>query len=70
MVPNMTMILPRFTGEWALRLQPDAILAVCRAIGYTGGRDRVLTPVTTMQLFLLPMLHGHTACSHVPHLSG
>jgi hypothetical protein len=50
MVPTMTTILQRFTGEWAMLLQPDAILTVCREIGYTAWRDRVLTPVTTMQL--------------------
>jgi hypothetical protein len=70
MVPSITTILQRFTGEWATLLQPDAILAVCSDIGYTAWRDRVLTPVTTIQFFLLPMLHGHTACSHLPHLSG
>ena len=70
MVPSITTILQRFTGEWAALLQPDAILAVCGEIGYTGWRDRVLTPVTTMQLFLLQILHGNTACSHLPHLSG
>jgi hypothetical protein len=43
---------------------------VCREIGYTAWRDRLLTPVTTMQLFLLQILHGNTACSHLPHLSG
>jgi hypothetical protein len=51
MVPNMTTILPRFTGEWAALLQPEAILTVCREIGYTTWRDRVLTPVATMPLF-------------------
>jgi hypothetical protein len=70
MVPNMSTILQRFTGEWALLLQPDAILAVCREIGYIAWRDRLLTPITTMQLFLLQVLHGNTACSHLPHLSG
>src|ERR671919_680743 len=70
MVPSITTILQRFTGEWATLLQPDAILAVCREIGYTAWRDRVLTPVTTVQLFLLQILHGNTACSHLPHLSG
>jgi hypothetical protein len=70
MVPSITTVLQRLTGEWATLLQPDAILAVCREIGYTGWRDRVLTPVTTMQLFLLQILHGNTACSHLPHLSG
>jgi hypothetical protein len=43
---------------------------VCREIGYTAWRDRGLTPVTTMQLFLLQVLHGNMACSHLPHLSG
>jgi hypothetical protein len=70
MVSSITTILQQFTGEWAMLLQPDAILTVCREIGYTAWRDRLLTPVTTMQLFLLQILHGHTACSHLPHLSG
>jgi hypothetical protein len=70
MVPNITTILQRFTGEWAMLLQPEAILTVCREIGYTAWRDRMLTPVTTMQLFLLQILHGNTACRHLPHLSG
>jgi hypothetical protein len=52
MVPNITTILRRFTGEWAALLQPEAILTVCREIGYTAWRARVLTPVTTMPLFL------------------
>jgi Transposase DDE domain len=70
MVPNMTTILQRLTGEWAALLQPEAILASCGEVGYTGWRDRVLTPVTTVHLFLLQILHGNTACSHLPHLSG
>ena len=70
MIPNLTKILQRSTGEWAMRLQPEAILTVCREIGYTAWRDRILTPVTTIQLFLLQILHGNTAGSHLPHLSG
>jgi hypothetical protein len=70
MVPTITTILPRLTGEWAMLLQPEAILTVCREIGYTAWRDRLLTPVTTLQLFLWHILHGNTACSHLPHLSG
>jgi hypothetical protein len=34
------------------RLEPDASMAVCREAGYTAWRDRVLTPVTTLPLFL------------------
>jgi hypothetical protein len=70
MVPSIARILQRFTGEWATLLQPDAIRAVCGEVGYTGWRDGVLTPVTTVQLFRLQILHGNTACSHLPHLSG
>jgi hypothetical protein len=70
MIPNMTTILQRLTGEWATLLPPEAILAVCREIGYTAWRDRRLTPVTTIHLCLLQMLHGNTACRHLPHLSG
>jgi hypothetical protein len=70
MVPSITTILPRLTGEWAALLQPDAMLAACGEVGYTRWRDRVLTPVTTVQLFLLQILHGNTACSHLPHVSG
>jgi hypothetical protein len=70
MVLRLTAILQRFTGEWAALRQPDAILAVCRGIGDNAWRDRLLTPVTTVQVFLLQILHGNTACSHLPHLSG
>src|SRR5260370_32906309 len=32
-------------------------------------RDRVLTPANTMALFILQVLHGNTAISHLRHLS-
>jgi hypothetical protein len=52
MVPNVTTILQRFTTEWAALLQPEAILVACGEVGDLAWRDRVLTPVTTIQLFL------------------
>jgi hypothetical protein len=70
MVASVTAVLKRFKTEWATQLQPEAIIAACEEAGYTSWRDRVLTPVTTIQLFLLQILHGNTACSHLPHLSG
>ena len=36
MVPNMTTILQRFTSEWTMLLEADAILTVCREIGSTA----------------------------------
>jgi Transposase DDE domain len=70
MVPHVTTILQRFTTEWAALLQPEAILAACGEVGHIAWRHRVLTPVTTIQLFLLQILHGNTACRHLPHVSG
>jgi hypothetical protein len=70
MVPRITAVLTRLKTDRATQLQPDAIIAACQEAGYNSWRDRVLTPVTTMQLFLLQILHGNTACSHLPHLSG
>jgi hypothetical protein len=70
MVPRITAVLTRLQTDWATQLQSDAILAACQEAGSTSWRDRVLTPVTTIQLFLLQILHGHTACRHLPHLSG
>jgi hypothetical protein len=52
MVVSVTAVLKRFKMEWATQLQPEAIIAACEAAGYTSWRDGVLTPVTTIQLFL------------------
>jgi Transposase DDE domain len=70
MVPSVTTVLQRFKTEWAAQLQPAAISAACEAVGYTAWRDRLLNPVITVQLFLLQILHGNTACRHLPHLAG
>jgi hypothetical protein len=70
MVASVTAVLSRFKTEWTTQLQPEAIIGAHEEAGYTSWRDRVLTPVTTIQLFLLQSLHGNTACTHLPHLSG
>jgi hypothetical protein len=70
MVPSVMTVLQRFKTDWAAQLQPEAIHAACEAVGYTAWRDRLLNPVITVQLFLLQILHGNTACRHLPHLAG
>jgi Transposase DDE domain len=70
MVASVTAVLKRVKMDWATQLQPEAIITACEEAGYTSWRERVLTPVTTIQLFLLQILHGNTACNHLPHLSG
>ena len=70
MVPRVTTVLQRFKTEWAAQRQPEAIHAACEAVGSTAWRDRLLNPVITVHLFLLQILHGNTACRHLPHLAG
>lgn len=50
-------------------LDAGTIEQVCRAVGHVW-RKRELDPAATLQGFLLQILHGNTACSHVPRLLG
>jgi hypothetical protein len=50
------------------QLEPEAILRVCHDIGYEW-RERWLDPVTTMQVFFVQVVNGHTACTHLRHLT-
>jgi hypothetical protein len=70
MIPKVTTVLQRFNTEWAAQRQPEAISAACEAVGHTMWRDRLPHPVITVQWFLVQILHGHTACRHLPHLAG
>ena len=68
MVGTVTEALRHIKVELAVLLEAATILALCRAVGYQW-RTRQLDPVTTVHLFLLQVLHGNTACSHLPHLA-
>jgi hypothetical protein len=48
-------------------LCPDLVLAAYRAAGLRW-RNRVLDPLTTVRLFVLQILHGNTAASHLRRL--
>ena len=52
MVASVPAVLSRFTTAWATQWPPEAIVGACEEAGCTSWRDRVLTPVTTIQLFL------------------
>lgn len=55
--------------ELATLLDAPMILDLCREMD-SQWRERQLDPVTTSHLFLLQILHGNTACTHLPHLWG
>lgn len=50
-------------------LDAETVESICRDVGHTW-RQRQLGPTATIQGFLLQILHGNTACSHVPRLVG
>jgi hypothetical protein len=52
MVLHITRILQRVTGEWTALRQPEALLSICEDLSDPASRDRLLTPITTMPLFL------------------
>jgi hypothetical protein len=66
---SMTQALQQIKNDFALHLDPQALREVCQAAGYTW-RQRLLDPLTTMQLFVLQILHGNTAVPHLRHLAG
>jgi hypothetical protein len=50
------------------RLAP-LVEQLCGELGH-AWRDRLLTPIVTVRLFVLQVLHGNTAITHLRHLSG
>lgn len=68
MPTTLTHVVKQFQQEWTTQLEPAAIVTACQAVGYTW-RERCLDPVTTTQLFCVQVLHGNTACTHLPHLT-
>jgi hypothetical protein len=69
MARSILAAVQRIKAEVAHWLTPKAIRDLCKTLGYSW-RERLLDPVTTVHLFLLQILHGNTACSHVPRLGG
>jgi hypothetical protein len=69
MVPTLTAALRHLRDDLADLLEPMALRQLCRSLGHRW-RERLLDPVTTIHLFLLQILHGNTACSHLPRLTG
>lgn len=65
---SISQVLRQFKQQWTTQLDDQAMERACRAAGAVW-RDRVLPPVYTIKLFLLQILHGNTACDHLPHLA-
>jgi Transposase DDE domain len=68
MTATLTQVVKQFQQDWTSQLEPDAIVTACRSVAYRW-RERTLDPVTTIQLFLVQILHGNTACAHLRHFT-
>ena len=69
MVTIILSAIARIKADVAAHLEAATIERLCRELGHCW-RERVLTPVVTIHAFLMQVLHGNTACDHVPHLMG
>jgi Transposase DDE domain len=69
MIPTLSTALRHLRDNLAGLLEPLAVRQLCRDMGHRW-RERLLDPVTTIHLFILQVLHGNTACSHLPRLTG
>lgn len=68
MFPNIAQIVEQFKQRWTEEISPRAIKTAVREAG-RKWRDRKLNPITTVQLFLLQILHGNAACNFLPRLA-
>jgi hypothetical protein len=67
MAGNILAAVRQIKANVAQHLEAAAIETICRELNHTW-RNRLLGPVVTLHAFLLQVLHGNTACDHVPHL--
>ena len=69
MAPNFAEVIGQFKADVGRALSPRFIERTCADLDYVY-RKRILDPVTTIHAFLTQVLHGNTACTELPHLTG
>src|SRR5262245_21903824 len=67
---RISTILHALRQDLAAQFGDDVILAACRAAGPTRSASCLLTPAAIIHWFLLQVLHGNTALTHVSLLAG
>ena len=70
MLPSIRRVLDQFKVQGGAQLGTDEELQqLCRQVGLTW-RERLLTPIVTLRLFFLQILHGNVALTALPHIAG
>ena len=67
---RISSTLAALRQDLAARLGTDFIHAACIAAGHTWCSDALLTPAAIIHWFLIQILHGNTALTHVSLLAG
>lgn len=62
-------VVRRFKQNWMQELSPAAIARAARD-GGMRWYESTLNPIVTVQVFFVQILHGNTACEHLPQLTG
>ena len=62
MALSIPQIVGQFKADVGKTLAAETITKICNYLGY-HWRQRRLDPPTTVQVFLLQILHGNTACT-------
>lgn len=68
MIHNLSEVVSQFKQNWTSQLDDQAIAEICREEGVTW-RQTILTPIVTIKVFCLQILHGNTACAGMRHLA-
>ncbi len=66
---SITRALAQIKADLGSVLSEEHIAQVCREVGHTW-RTRRLDPIVTVHIFILQVLHGNTAMTHLPRLVG
>jgi Transposase DDE domain len=69
MATSVPQVIAQFKADVGQALSASAIEQACAELKYKY-RKRTLDPVTTIHVFLTQILHGNTACTELPHLTG
>jgi hypothetical protein len=67
---RISTTLKTLRQDLAARLGADVIHAACTAAGHTWCDSCLLTPAAIIHWFLIQILHGNTALTHVSLLAG
>jgi hypothetical protein len=67
---RISTLLRALRQDLAARLGDDVIAAACRAAGHTWCDSCLLTPAAIIHWFLIQVLHGNTALTHVSLMAG